>query len=105
MLSRHTVGAFAYAHLKPETSSGFFFGRDLPIPEDEMRTLVLVITACVVFGCTLGPVGAASLSRDRGSSDPSLRLFAQNVPRAAYRSRRTFVAARIVPALTVGIAF
>jgi hypothetical protein len=70
-----------------------------------MRILVLAIAACVVLSCTFGPAGAASLSRIRDSGDPSRRLFAQNAPRAAYRSRRFFVAARTGLALTVGIAF
>jgi hypothetical protein len=88
-------------NLKPETSSGLFFVR-VQIPEDEMRALVLAIAACAVFGCTL-PVGAAALSRDRGSGDPSFRMFSQNTLRPVHRSRRVFVAAQ--PAVTVGIAF
>jgi hypothetical protein len=70
-------------NLKPETSSGLFFVR-VQIPEDEMRALVLAIAACAVFGCTL-PVGAAALSRDRGSGDPSFRMFSRNnARRGAY---------------------
>jgi hypothetical protein len=101
---RHTSsGAFAYAQLEARNFIGPLFYSKCKSREDELRTLILAIAACAVFGCTLGPVGAAALSRDRGNGDPSLRMFGQNTLRPAHRSRRVFIAAQ--PAVTVGIAF
>jgi hypothetical protein len=78
------------------------------VPGDEMRNLVVAITACVAFAWAMAPVGAMTMNRDRAwwsSGDPALRLFSHGALRVAHRGGRISVTAPLRPTLFVGIAF